>query len=108
MPPSHTATIRPAQNFLARPGLSTSNSGYTARMTSDMLANSAWADHGSADLAAARAEADRLQHDTELLKAIRVIASAAHDSADAHILLRMLGADAEDIRRAVSQRTVAA
>ena len=102
------AAVLPAQIFLGPAGLRARKSGYTARMTSDMLANSAWADHGSADLAAARAEADRLQHDTELLKAIRVIASAAHDSADAHTLLAMLGADADDIRRAVSQRTVAA
>ena len=77
-------------------------------MTSDMLAKSAWADHGSADLAAARAETDRIQHDSELLRAIRVVASAALDPLDAHTLLAMLGAEAEDIRRAVSQRTVAA
>ncbi len=77
-------------------------------MTSDMLANRAWADHSSADVAAARAEADRVQHDGERLRAIRVVASAAHDVLDARMLLSMLGADTDDIQRAVSQRTVAA
>jgi hypothetical protein len=77
-------------------------------MTTDLLTNSAWADHASADVAAQRAEADRIQHDGERLRAARVIASTAHSSADARDLLSMLGLGADDIRAALGRQTVAA
>jgi hypothetical protein len=77
-------------------------------MTSDLLTNSAWSDHASADIAAARAEADRIQHDAERLRAARVIAATAHSSTDARDLLSMLGLSADDIRAALGRRIVAA
>ena len=77
-------------------------------MTSEMLTNSAWADHSSADPAAVRAEAERVQHEGERLRAIRVVAAAASDIDDARTLLDMLGADLDELRRAAGQRTVAA
>jgi hypothetical protein len=77
-------------------------------MTSDMLSKSAWSEHSSADIGAARAEAERVQHDQERLRAIRVIAAAAHDKADARDLLDMLGLADDDIRRALDHHTVAA
>ena len=78
----------------------TAQTGYTARMTSDLLINSPWADHSSADTAAERAEADRVQHDAERLRAVRVIAAAAHDATEARDLLSMLGLSTDDIRAA--------
>lgn len=77
-------------------------------MTTDLLINSPWADHSAADAAANRVEAERAQHDTERLRAVRVIAAAARDSTDARELLSMLGLGTDDVRTALTVRTVAA
>jgi hypothetical protein len=77
-------------------------------MTSDLLTNSPWAEHAGADLAAVRAEAERTQHEVERIKATRVIAAAASDTADAAELLSMLGLATDDIRAARQLRIAAA
>lgn len=77
-------------------------------MTSDVLTNSAWGDHSGTDIGAARAEAERRQHELERLRAARVIAAAARDSEDARDLLGMLGLDVDEMKAARGQRTVAA
>jgi hypothetical protein len=75
-------------------------------MTSDVLINSPWADHSG--VGAERAEADRVQHEDERLRAARVIAAAARDIAEARDLLSMLGLGNDEIRAAAGQRIVAA
>lgn len=77
-------------------------------MTSDLIASSPWADHASSDTTAQRAEADRVQHEAERLRAVRVVAATAHDTVEARQLLSMLGLDLEDVRGAVSRRVAAA
>jgi hypothetical protein len=77
-------------------------------MTSDVLTNSAWSDHSGTDIGAARAEAERRQHELERLRAARVIAAAARDPEDARDLLGMLGLEVDEMKAARSQRTVAA
>jgi hypothetical protein len=77
-------------------------------MTSDLATNSPWSGSAGTDMGAMRAEAERVQHEVERLKATRIVASAAHDTADARDLLSMLGISADDIRAAVGRRTVAA
>jgi hypothetical protein len=77
-------------------------------MTSDPFSSSPWADHASSDTTAERAEADKAQHAAERLRAVRVIAAAALDTADARCLLSMLGLDVDDIRDATTHRDAAA
>lgn len=83
--------------------------GYTPRMTSDLLITSPWADQsGAENTPAGRAEADRIQHDRERLRAARVVAARAQDVAQARDLLAMLGLTREDLRAALGERTAAA
>jgi hypothetical protein len=82
-------------------------------MTSDLLINSPWAEQSGtgnipANSPAGRAEADRIQHDYERLRAARVIASRADDVTQARELLAMLGLTQDDIRAALAQQTAAA
>jgi hypothetical protein len=77
-------------------------------MTSATLTNSPWSEHPGSDMAAVRADAERIQHANERLRAIRVIAAVAHDTSDARELLSMLGLETEDIQAARSHAEVAA
>jgi hypothetical protein len=76
---------------------------------SDVLTNSPWADRPGTDLASVRAEAERVQHSAERLRAIRVIAATAHDTREAIALIAMLGLDIDDdVRAAKARRSAAA
>jgi hypothetical protein len=77
-------------------------------MTSDVLTNSPWADRVGADLASMRAEAERVQHVNEKLRAARVVAATALDTKEARDLLDMLGLCVDDIRAAKAVRNAAA
>jgi hypothetical protein len=59
-------------------------------------------------MAAVRAEADRVQHADERLRAIRVIAASAHDGPEASDLLAMLGLELDEVREAKGHRSAAA
>jgi hypothetical protein len=89
--------------------LESAQTGYTPRMTSDLLINSPWADKtGGVNTPAERAEAERMQHDRERLRAARVIAARAQDVTQARDLLAMVGLTSDDIRAALGQHTTAA
>ena len=78
-------------------------------MTSDLLMNSPWADKtGGVSTPAERAEAERIQHDRDRLRAARVIAARAHDVTQARDLLAMIGLTRDDIRAALGQQITAA
>ena len=75
-------------------------------MTASPILDSAWSAPATSDHEAARLLAEAEQIATGRRNAVLAIAGAAHDVADARMLLDILGLGADEIRSAVVQHRV--